>query len=116
MKDHKLEEYKDKLQGLLDNFLTRFDDLQQLKPCFAFLVNPFKVDVINVGCLILSPLATDSSAVKMELIEFQEDLGLKRIHKSQSSVELWKQVPETKYPELKKTSVTHLNFQHNILL
>ncbi|XP_061468686.1 general transcription factor II-I repeat domain-containing protein 2-like [Rhineura floridana] len=50
IKDHKLEEYEDKLQGLLDNFLDRFEDLQKLKPCFAFLVNPFMVDVINDGC------------------------------------------------------------------
>ena len=38
---HKVEEYKDKLQGLLEEFQTRFDDLQELKPCFTFLVNPF---------------------------------------------------------------------------
>ncbi|XP_061490325.1 general transcription factor II-I repeat domain-containing protein 2-like [Rhineura floridana] len=47
----------------------------------------------------------ESSAVEMELIELQEDLGLKMIHKSQSTTEFWKQVPEIKYPELKKTSV-----------
>lgn len=105
IKDHKLEEYKDKLQGLLDNFLARFDDLQKLKPCFAFLVNPFMVDVVNDGCPILEPLVTESSAVEMELMELQEDLGLKMIHKSQSTIEFWKQVPEIKYPELKKTSV-----------
>ena len=34
--DHKAEEYKDKLQGLLEEFQARFDDLQELKlyvPC-----------------------------------------------------------------------------------
>ena len=34
--DHKVEEYKDKLQGLLEEFQARFDDLQELKlyvPC-----------------------------------------------------------------------------------
>ncbi|XP_042218332.1 general transcription factor II-I repeat domain-containing protein 2-like [Homarus americanus] len=96
IKDHKLEEYKDKLQGLLDNFLARFHYLQKLKPCFTFLINPFMVNVINGGCPILEPLVTESAAVEMELMEFQEDLGLKMIHKSQSTVEFWKQVPETK--------------------
>ena len=49
--DHKVEEYKDKLQGLLKEFQARFDDLQELKPCFTYLVNPFGIDVINDGCL-----------------------------------------------------------------
>ena len=30
--DHKVEEYEDKLQGLLEEFQVRFDDLQELKP------------------------------------------------------------------------------------
>ena len=36
--DHKMEEHKDKLQGLLEEFRARSDDLQELKPCFRFLV------------------------------------------------------------------------------
>ncbi|CAI9736516.1 Hypothetical predicted protein [Octopus vulgaris] len=104
-KPHKLEECKDKLRGLFDNFLARFDDLQKLKPCFAILVNPFMADVVNDGCSILAPLAMESSAVEMELMELQEDLGLKMIHKSQSTIEFWKQVPEIKYPKLRKTIV-----------
>ena len=50
--DHKVEEYKDKLQGLLEKFRARFDDLQELKPYFTFLVDPFDIDVINDGCLV----------------------------------------------------------------
>ncbi|XP_076316710.1 general transcription factor II-I repeat domain-containing protein 2A-like [Tachypleus tridentatus] len=65
IKDNKLEEYKDKLQELLDNFPDRFEDLQKLKICFTFLVNPFMVDVINDGCPILEPLVTESSSVEM---------------------------------------------------
>ena len=45
--NHKVEEYKDTLQGLLQEFQARFDDLQELKPCFMFLVNPFDIDVIK---------------------------------------------------------------------
>jgi len=29
----------------LKKFQARFDHFQELKPCFAFLVNPFNVDV-----------------------------------------------------------------------
>ncbi|XP_014781660.1 general transcription factor II-I repeat domain-containing protein 2-like [Octopus bimaculoides] len=71
IKDHKLEEYKNILQELLDNFLARFDEQRKLKSCFAFL----------------EPLVTKSSAVEMELMELQEDLGLKMIHKYQSTME-----------------------------
>ena len=52
--DHKVENYKDKLQGLLKEFQARIDDLQELKPCFTFLVNSFDIDVINDGCLVPS--------------------------------------------------------------
>nr|XP_032638806.1 EPM2A-interacting protein 1-like [Chelonoidis abingdonii] len=50
--DHKLEEYRGKLQGLLDDFQARFKDMQKLRSCFAFFVNPFMFAVINNGCLI----------------------------------------------------------------
>ena len=71
IKDHKLDEYKDKLQGLLDNFLTRFDDLRKLKPSFTFLVNPSMVDMVNDGCPVLEPLVMETSIVEMELMELQ---------------------------------------------
>ena len=31
VKDHKVEEYRDKLRGLLEEFIVRFDDLQELE-------------------------------------------------------------------------------------
>ena len=36
--DHKMEEYKDKLQGRLEKFQARFDDLQELKPAWSNLI------------------------------------------------------------------------------
>jgi len=45
--DHKVNEYKNTLQGLLDEFQVRFDDLYEYKPCFAFLVNPFNINVVG---------------------------------------------------------------------
>ena len=69
--DHQLLEYKDKLQGLLEEFQARFDDLQELKPSFTFLVNPFDIDVINKGCQIHPLFVTDVSTAEMELTEMQ---------------------------------------------
>ena len=107
--DHKVEEYKDKLQGLLEEFQARVDDLQGLKPYFTFLVNLFDIDVINDGCLVHQPFVTDVSAAEIELIELQEDLALKNFNKCHSRMEFWQQVTKRKYPELKKTSARLLS-------
>ncbi|CAK8686286.1 unnamed protein product [Clavelina lepadiformis] len=40
----------------------------------------------------------------MELIEMQEDMALRSFSQCHSTVEFWRQVPESKYPELKKIS------------
>ena len=102
--DHKVEEYKDKLKGLLEEFHARFDDLQELKPCFTFLVNPFDIDVINNRCLVRQPFVTDVSAAEMVLTELQEDLALKNFKTCHSTEEFWQQFTERKYSEFKKTS------------
>ena len=102
--DHKIEEYKNKLQELLEDFQARFEDLEKLKPCFAFLINPLDVDVVSDGCPVGQPFVTNTSAVEMELIEMQEDMAVKNLSQCCSTIEFWRQVPETKYPELKKTS------------
>ena len=107
--DHKVKEYKDKLQGLLEEFQARFDDLEELKPCFTFLVNLFDIDVINDGCLVSQSFVTDVSAAEMELTELQEDLALKNFNKCYCTVEYWQQVTERKYAELKKTSARLLS-------
>ena len=64
-----------------------------MKPCFAFLVNPFLVDVVNDGCPVPYPFVADAPVVEMELLELQEDEGLKMVHKSESTIEFWKKVP-----------------------
>ena len=56
--DHRMEEYKDELQGLLEEFQARFDDLPELKPCFTFLVNPFDIDLLNDSCLVRQRFVT----------------------------------------------------------
>jgi len=54
--------------------LTHF---QELKPCFAFLVNPFSVNVVGDGCPVHQPFVTNLSAVEIKLAEMQETQALK---------------------------------------
>ena len=61
---HKEKDYKGKLQGFLEDFQARFDDLLELKPCFALLVNPFDIDVVNDSCLVRQPFITDASTAE----------------------------------------------------
>ena len=109
MTEHKIKEYKDKFQGLWEEFQSRFGNFQELKPCFTFLVNSFDVNVINDNCAVCQPFATNMSTAELELIELQADLALKNFHKCHSTVEFWQQVTECKYPELKKISVRLLS-------
>jgi hypothetical protein len=82
----------------------------QVKACFAFLVNPFLVDVINDGCPILKMLRTETSATEMGRMEIQGDQGQQMVHKFQSTIKLWKMVPEVKLPRLKKFSCRLIQF------
>lgn len=70
---------------MLHNFLTWFDVLQKLKSYFAFLVHSFMADVVRDDCPIPKPLVIESSAVEIEVMGLQDDLGLKMTHKSQST-------------------------------
>jgi hypothetical protein len=98
------EDYECKLRGLAEEIDYRFSDLRALKPSFAFfLENPFLVDVTKNGCPISQPIAVDSAAVELELLELQEDEALKRVKQSGcSTTEFWKQAPEQKYPKIKE--------------
>ena len=107
--DHKVEEYKDELQGLLEEFQARFDNLQELRLFFTFLVNTFDIDVINDGCLVCQPFVTDVFAAEMKLTKLQEDLALKIFNKCRSTAKFWQQVTERKCPEIKKTSARLLS-------
>ena len=104
-----MEEYNNKLQGLLEKFQARFDDLQEHKPCFTFHVNPFDMDVVNDGRLVHQSFVKDMSAAEMKLTKLQKDLALKNFNKCQSTTEFWQQVKEHKYTELEKTSARLLS-------
>jgi hypothetical protein len=82
------------------------------------LENPFLVDVMKNGCPISQPIAVDSAAVELQLLELQEDEGQKRVKQSGcSTIEFCKQVPEQKISQNKRVcSEINLYFRHNIFL
>jgi len=69
-----MEEYKNKLQGLLEELPAKLDYLQELKSCF--LVNLFNVSVASDDCPVRQPFVTNLSAVEMKLTEIQEYLWI----------------------------------------
>ncbi|GFY62616.1 hypothetical protein TNIN_22821 [Trichonephila inaurata madagascariensis] len=58
--------------------MYRFSGLRALKLSFTFLENPFLVDVLKNGCSVSLSIARDIAVVKLELLDFQEDEGLKQ--------------------------------------
>jgi len=54
-------------------FHARFDHLQELKPCFAFLVNQYNDNVVCDGYPVRQPFVTNLSAVQKKLSEIQDD-------------------------------------------
>ena len=79
--------------------------MQELKPCCAFPINPFNVNVASDGCPVRQMFVTNTSTAGMKLTEMQEDTALKYFCQSHSTVEFWRQAPKSKHPELKKTNV-----------
>jgi hypothetical protein len=66
------EDYVCKLRGLVEEINYRSSDLRALKPSFAFFENPFLVDVMKNGFPISQPIAVDSAATELELLELQK--------------------------------------------
>jgi len=60
---------------LLEEFQAKIDHFQVLKPCFAFLVNPFSINVVGDGCPVYEPFDTNLTAVEIKLAEMQETLA-----------------------------------------
>jgi len=53
---------------LLEEFQARFEHFQELKPCFAFLVNPFNaINVFGDGCPGHLPFLTHLTAAEINL-------------------------------------------------
>ena len=96
--------YVEIMEGVSTNLATSFSDLENLKPTFAFLVNPFVVDVVKNGCTVQKPIVTQTANIEVELLDLQQDFAFKSVYQSQSTFEFWKQVSVDKYPALKQTS------------
>ena len=90
------------LEGVSTNSATRSSDLENLKPTFAFLVNPFVTDVVKDGCAVQKPTVTQSANIETELLDLQQDFALKSVHQSQYTAEFWKQVSVDKYSALRQ--------------
>lgn len=101
-----IENYKQKLKSMFDNFEERFADLEELKPSIAFLLNPFQHDVVNNGLTTIpQQILSETAKGEMELIELQEDVGLQMVYKSEKSInEFWNLVPIQKYGILKNAA------------
>lgn len=81
----------------------RFHDFRSNKPLFSFLINPFAVDVVSNGYPVLSPITKDTVAVELELLELQEDKGLKRLKRSSvSTIEFLEKCYRRKIPTNKR--------------
>jgi len=64
---------------LLEEFQARFDQFQEFKPCFAFLVNPFNVKVVGDGCPVHQPFVTTLTVAEIKLAETQENVALNKL-------------------------------------
>ena len=73
------------------------------------------VDVANDGCPILEPLVSESSTEEVELMELQEDLGLKTTHKSQSTIDLETSSRNKIYWVEENKCAAHFNLQDILL-
>ena len=54
---------------LLEELQARFDHFQELKPCIAFIVNPFIINVVSDGYSVRRPFVTNLCAVETKLTD-----------------------------------------------
>jgi len=81
--------------------------LRSLEPSFSFLENPITVNVVGDGCPVSSPTAKGTAAVKFELLELQENVGLKGLERSGvSTIEFLEKFSRRKIPTNKECAKT----------
>ena len=105
----KIKVYVESFVGVSTNFTTRFSDLLNLKPTFAFLLNPFVVDVVKDGCPVQKPHVAQTANIEAELLDLHQKFSLKSVSQSEPTVEFWKQVSVDKYPALRQASQRFLS-------
>jgi len=64
---------------LLEKFQAIFDHFQELKPCFAFLVNPFSVNVSVLAVRFANRLLQTCLLQKKKLTDMQENLAQNKL-------------------------------------
>lgn len=99
--DARLSEYFVQLEELERDFQSRFKDMHHFKHRFALRMRPFLVGVLSVDCLAMKCLAGEIGVFEVELLELQEDEGLKTFLRSQEITVIWQQVQEDRYPHAK---------------
>ena len=72
----------------------------KIHACISY--NPFNVNVVVDVCQVRQPFVTNLLAVEMKLTEMQE-LAVKISIQSHSTVDFWRQVPESKSKNLSAT-------------
>jgi len=96
---------QEEIVRLLEELQARFYCFEELKPCFAFLVNPFIVNVVSDGCSVCQPFVTNLSAVETKLTFSKKNFS--QCHFATNSR---RQVPEnaqnSKDPRTKHIAVT----------
>jgi len=98
--DHKVEEFK-WIVRLLEEFQARFDHFQELKPCFAFLVNPFNVNV-SVMAVQLVTVYYKLVCCRKKTDRNARNSGSKNnFSQCHSALNFWRHVPESEYQEFK---------------
>jgi len=80
--------------------------LKVLKPSFGSLENPFLINVIENGWIIVHPIVTKKENFEIELLELLKDEDLKQYKNNcHNTMDLWKNVPILKYPNIKNFTV-----------
>ena len=96
--------YAKLIETLQENFEARFRDLRLKRSQIMFLVNPFNSET---NCLKV-PLVSDEAAAELEMIDLCEEDQLKYVLR-EGTIELWKNVPIEKYPNVKRAALKILS-------
>ena len=63
-----VDEFKEKLKELQENFKYWFEDLKSLKSTFTFFMNPFICDIIENGFPIFEIILSEKAAGELVLL------------------------------------------------
>jgi len=82
--------------SLSGSILAQNQYLKLMESCWLNVV------VVGDGCPVHQLFVTILSAVAMKLTEMREDVALKNFSQCHPTVDFWRHVPESKYPEFQR--------------